>query len=131
MDLEEIIVNLRVLQQLGKNQKLITRGSYLNIESPSLIPEFIRRWNRQDNRFETIKKINSVINSAIKCINTDKFNMKQYLIDSKSGIDNLKETYATCTQTCARLDLILDKINESIGIKNENENKNNNEYDVD
>jgi hypothetical protein len=23
----------------------------------------------------------------------------------------LKETYATCTQTCARLDLILDKIN--------------------
>jgi hypothetical protein len=23
----------------------------------------------------------------------------------------LKETYATCTQTCARLDLVLDKIN--------------------
>ena len=111
MDIEEIIVNLRVLQQLNKNQKLITRGAYLNIEAPSLIPEFIRRWNRQDNRFETIKKINSVINSAIKSIDTDKFNMKQYLINSKVGIENLKETYATCTQTCARLDLILDKIN--------------------
>ena len=113
MDIEEIIINLRILNQLDKNQKLITRGSYLNIETPSLIPEFIRRWNRQDNRFETIKKINSVINSAIKLIDTDKFNMKQYLTDSKGGIDNLKETYATCTHTCARLDLILDKINGS------------------
>ena len=111
MDIEEIIINLRILNQLNKNQKLITRGSYLNIEAPSLIPEFIRRWNRQDNRIETIKKINSVINSAIKLIDTDKFNMKQYLTDSKIGIENLKETYATCTQTCARLDLILDKIN--------------------
>ena len=65
MDLEEIIVNLRVLNKLDKHQKLITRGAYLNIESPSLIPESVRRWNRQENRFETIKKINAVVNAAI------------------------------------------------------------------
>jgi hypothetical protein len=111
MDLEEIIVNLRVLNKLDKHQKLITRGAYLNIESPSLIPESIRRWNRQENRFETIKKINAVVNAAISNVNTDKFDMKQYIIDAKVGIENLKDTYATCTQTCARLDLILDKIN--------------------
>jgi len=111
MDLEETIINLRILNKLDKNQKLITRGAYLNIEAPSLIPEFMRRWNRQDNRYETIKKINSVINSAISNIETDKFDMKQYVVDAKIGIENLKETYATCTQTCARLDIILDKIN--------------------
>ena len=110
MDLEETIINLRILNKLDKNQKLITRGAYLNIETKSLVPEFVRRWNRQDNRFETIKKINAVINSAISNLETDKFDMKQYLKDAKIGIENLKETYATCTQTCARLDIILDKI---------------------
>ena len=56
MDVEEIIINLKILEKLDKNQKLITRGSYLNIETRSLVPEFLRRWNRQDNRHETIKK---------------------------------------------------------------------------
>ena len=113
MDIEEIVINLKILSQLNKNQKLITRGSYINIEAPSLIPEFIRRWNRQENRAETIKKINTIINFAIDIIdNTDnKYDIKQYIIDSKLGIQNLKETYSTCSQTCARLDVILDKIN--------------------
>ena len=113
MDIEEIVINLKILSQLDKNQKLVTRGAYINIEGPSLIPEFIRRWNRQENRAETIKKINNIINFAIDIIdNTDnKYDIKQYIIDSKLGIQNLKETYSTCSQTCARLDVILDKIN--------------------
>jgi hypothetical protein len=112
MDIEEIIINLKILSQLDKNQKLITRGSYINIEGPSLIPEFIRRWNRQENRSETLKKINSIINSAIELIDKEtKYDVKEYIINSKIGIQNLKETYSTCSQTCARLDIILDKIN--------------------
>jgi hypothetical protein len=95
MDVEEIIINLKILQKLEKNQKLITRGAYLNVETTSLIPECLRRWNRQDNRAETLKKINTIVNAAIEL----------------DGIINLKETYSTCCQTCARLDIILDKIN--------------------
>jgi hypothetical protein len=112
MDIEEIIINLKILQKLEKNQKIITRGAYLNIESPSLIPEFIRRWNRQDNRVETLKRINTIVNSAIENLDKNEtFNIKEYLIGAKEGINNLKETYSTCSQTCARLDIILDKIN--------------------
>ena len=115
MDIEEIIINLKILQNLEKNQKLITRGAYLNIESPSLIPEFIRRWNRQDNRVETLKRINTIVNSAIENLDKNEiFNIKEYLVGSKEGINNLKETYSTCSQTCARLDIILDKINTVI-----------------
>jgi hypothetical protein len=117
MDIEEIIINLKILQSLDKNQKLVTRGSYINIESPSLIPEFIRRWNRQENRAETIKKINNIVNSAIENIDkNDIFNIKEYLINSKTGILNLKETYATCSQTCARIDIIIDKINSNTSV---------------
>lgn len=116
MDIEETIINLKILQKLEKNQKLITRGAYLNIEPPSLIPEFIRRWNRQDNRHETLKKINTIVNTAIDLINKneDTYNIKNYLDGSKEGINNLKETYSTCSQTCARIDIILDKINAAL-----------------
>ncbi len=116
MDIDEIIINLKLLETLDKNQKLITRDAYLNIEPRSLIPEFLRRWNRQDNRNETIKKINNIITQAIKHINDDNlnYNIKEYLRRSMIGISNLKETYSTCSQTCARLDVILDKIRLSL-----------------
>ena len=116
MDAEEVIINLKLLSQVERGQKLITRDAYLNIEGPYIfIPEFVRRWNRQDNRHETIKKINSVINFAIAYIkehpDETTFNVKMYLEHSKTGISNLKETYSICTQTCSRLDVLIDKIN--------------------
>ena len=66
MDVDEVLINLKVLEQLQVNQKLISRGQYLNIEFTSVVPEFVRRWKRQDNRNETIKKLNIIIISAIK-----------------------------------------------------------------
>ena len=128
MDKEELLINLKVLSQLQKNQKLISRGAYINIEIVSIIPEFIRRWNRQDNRHESIKKINSIVNRSVEFIaswekdledgeiNVDLDNMKQYLENALNGIKNLKETYATCVQTCARLDVIINKITDVLKI---------------
>jgi hypothetical protein len=117
MDIDEIVINLKLLETLDKNQKLVTRDAYLNIEPSSLVPQFIRRWNRQDNRNETIKKLNIIITQAIKHLddeNNTKYNMKEYLKKSMIGISNLKETYSTCSQTCARLDVLLDKIRLSL-----------------
>lgn len=126
MDTEEIFINLKVLESLDKNQKLISRGKFLNVEPISIIPEFARRWYRQDNRDETIKKINLIVNSAIDIIRkqenespdessdsmdqTGNHNIRKYLGGSLNGVKNLKETYATCSQTCARLDVIINKI---------------------
>ena len=111
MDTDEILVNLKVLEQLQVNQKLISRGSYLNIEYQSIVPEWIRRWRRQDNRNETIKKINLIISSAIevKKKNNDK-NIEEHLINCLNGLKSLKETYATCCQTTARIEVIINKI---------------------
>ena len=36
--------------------------------------------------------------------------MKIYLENALQGIKNLKETYATCSQTCARIDVVVNKI---------------------
>ena len=124
---------------MEKNQKLISRGQYINIEPQSIIPEAIRRWRRQDSRDETLKKINLIVNSAIEYISKQSqqqtrtnqilieeeettrttilghkpksgHEMKVYLENALCGIQNLKETYATCSQTCARIDVVLNKI---------------------
>lgn len=110
MDEEEVIINLKLLSQVEKGQKLITRDAYLNIEGPYIfIPEFVRRWRRQDSRHETVKCINRIINDAISLLKREPL-MKTYIRAAKPGIMNLKETYSMCHQTCARLDMILDKV---------------------
>jgi hypothetical protein len=110
MEREEIIVNLKLLESVQKMQKLTTRDVFLNIEPESLIPECFRRWKRQDGRDNTIKKINEIVNCSIVLVEQKDTAIKDYLVKSSIGIANLKETYAACKQTCARIDTILDKI---------------------
>jgi hypothetical protein len=109
MNIEEIIINLKLLSQVEKGQKIITKDTYLNIETRTIVPECIRRWNRQDSRHDTLRAINRVVNDALSLINSDvriRLGLKECLM----GITNLKDTYTQCHQTCARIDMILDKI---------------------
>ena len=50
VEYDEVVVNLKVLASVSVNSKLYTRGSLLNIEQNSIIPEGIRSWYRDDNR---------------------------------------------------------------------------------
>jgi len=104
MDLESTIVNLNVIAQLKKGQRLNTRGEYLDIEAPCLIPECIRRWRRQDTRDNMILALNKIINEAIRQ------DIPRYLDKAIVGLDNLKYTYSHCKQTLARLEMLTDKI---------------------
>ena len=110
-DYDEVVVNLKVIGSVVVNTKLYTKGAYLNIEQPMLIPESVRRWYRQDSRDDAIKRIDRTTSKAASYIETNKDKlMTQYLKDAKTGITNMKETYSSCMQTVARLDTILDKI---------------------
>jgi hypothetical protein len=102
-----------VLRQVKKGQKLCTRGAFLDIETPYLVPECIRRWKRQDNRDNMIIVLNRIINNALIIHKTDD-SLTVYIDQCVSGLDNLKHTYSMCHQTVARLDMILDKIRKVI-----------------
>ena len=125
MEVDEILVNLKVLEQLQANQKLISRGPFLNIEYESIVPECIRRWRRQDNRNETIKKINLVINSALELKRKRDINIDENLRNVCNGLRSLKVTYSTCCQTTARIQVIISKIKLNISgeISDEDNNK--------
>jgi hypothetical protein len=109
---DEVNVNLTVLAKLPINTRLNTSGVYMNIESETYIPQFVRRWARGDNRDEMIQKINRVVIKAISIIsqNPNDIELLTHLDNASTGIMNLKETYSTCVQTCARLDVINNKI---------------------
>jgi len=110
---DELLVNLIVISKLQINTKLYTSGVYLNLEQPNYIPESIRRWMRQDNRDETIKKINRIITRALDELVRDTANSvayRRHLLEAKRGLLNLRETYSTCIQTVARIDTLIGKI---------------------
>ena len=108
---DEAVVNLKVIGSIVVNTKLYTKGTYLNIERPMIIPESFRRWYRQDSRDDAIKRIDRTISKATSYVEANKDKqMMQYLKDARTGITNMKETYSLCVQTVARLDTILDKI---------------------
>jgi hypothetical protein len=111
--LDEIIIDLKVIASLSQNNKLVTGGCYLNVEQPNyLLPESLRRWYRGDSRDEAVKRISSTLLKAIDKIKQDKTIIK-HLKHSVLGVENLKRTYSKCTQTVARLDALIDKINTS------------------
>lgn len=117
-EIDEILINLKVLESLEINKKLVTRDTYLNVETDKIIPVGIRRWWRQDDRNETLRKIDDIVDKALRLRN-DKGKSEvidPYLIDSIKGLRNLKQTYSLCVQTCARLDTIIGKINRNITV---------------
>ena len=119
MEIEELMINLKIIEKLEIHQKLITRDTYLNIERTSIIPEWMRRWNRQDNRHETIKKINAVVNDTIFLLSKnatlcDQYKLKDALLACIKGLNNLKETYVICNQTYSRIELIIEKIKGAV-----------------
>ena len=111
-DYDEVVVNLKVIASITINSKLYTKGSLLNLEQYSIVPESVRRWYRQDSRDDSIKKIERIVNKAF----TYMPKVSKYLTDAKTGIFNMKETYSGCVQTAARLDAINDKIESAIKV---------------
>ena len=109
-ELNEVIVNLNVLSKLEKNKKLITKQQYLNIDTSSTkLTSAVTRWWREEGRDDALKKIDWLITKSEQFLKTNS-EIEVYLKNAITGLENLKQTYSSCTQTQARLDVIIDKI---------------------
>ncbi len=110
---DELIINLKVLSKLDKNNKLTTKEKFLNLQSSYLLPEAISRWWNGDNRDESLKFLDNLATKSIKFLKENN-DLLQNIKESLVGLENLKDTYSKCTQTNARLDVIIEKINKGI-----------------
>ena len=107
MNVDDIIVNLKVIGSIEPNQRINTNGNFLNIEGITLVPQSVKRWWREDSRDKCIKLIDQIVQHAIA---NDTIEIQSALQNCIVGMENLKQTYSSCIQTKARLDTIIEKI---------------------
>jgi hypothetical protein len=120
-EIDDLVTNLKILSKLEQNKKIMAKDNIINIEQDYLIPESIRRAYRGDSRDITIKKIDNIMMKSIQVTNDNIFDLKEYIISTKAGINNLRETYSECQKTQARLSTILDKIDRFISNEEQHE----------
>ena len=111
MDDNAIIINLKVIAAIQPNDKINTSDNFLNIETKNLIPQFVKRWWRHDDRNESLNRIDDIITEALGKNNAI---ILENVEGALSGLNNLKSTYSKCIQTIARINTIIEKINIAI-----------------
>lgn len=115
-EIDELCVNLKILSNMPINTRLSTTGIFLNHEvSTYYIPISVKRWWGGDSRDETIRKLERIVNrtilfSEVTDLDSTRYKLVDLLTKSIAGIKNIRETYATCVQTSARIDTIIAKI---------------------
>jgi hypothetical protein len=109
MEVDFCIISLKIIGGLQVGQRIISTDSYINVEQTSLIPEFIRRWKRGDDRNRAIKLLNVIINNSIHFYKRGELD-KRYLDEAITGLHNLQSTYSTDPLSVSRIDALVDKI---------------------
>lgn len=113
MEDNALIINLKVIAAIQPNDKINTSDNYLNIENNTIVPVSIKRWWRSDDRNESLNRIDLIISEALtKNTPLIESNIK----DSIVGLTNFKKTYSKCTQSIARINTIIEKINNKYDI---------------
>lgn len=109
MEVDFCIISLKIIAGLQIGQRIISTENFINVEQTSLIPEFIRRWKRGDDRNRAIKLINVIINNSIHFYKRNEID-KRYLDEAIVGLHNLQSTYSSDPLSVSRIDTLVDKI---------------------
>ncbi len=118
-NMKDIITNLKFISNLQKHDKINTR--YMFKEPVGFLTSFSRTFFYNDNRKNALKFIESTINNGFDLLTyyerleklSDRaicLNIVQDLLQSKVGLENLKETYSSDLQFVCNIDTIIQTI---------------------
>ena len=134
MDIETIILNMRIISEIKENDKLVANKKCLEIDKRYM--QSIQRWWYEDGRQNALIKISNIVNNLFDFIdktygvnekikNSDTFEedkthlfqrIHRILSNSIKGLENLKITYRNDIKTITKIDLIIEKINIKLEI---------------
>lgn len=129
LDIETIILNMRIISEIKENEKLVANSECLEIDTRYI--QSIQRWWYIDGRQDALIKISNIVNKLFEFIdktysknnkinNDNKFEEDKthlfqrihiILLNSIKGLENLKITYKNDIKTITKIDLIIEKIN--------------------
>tara|TARA_Y100000817_G_C16583136_1_gene422851 strand:+ start:155 stop:556 length:402 start_codon:yes stop_codon:yes gene_type:complete len=116
-DSDVIWVNLKVLSKLEPFQKLNTRRTHFQLQASTnvYLPEFVLRWWIGSNRESDFNRLKELYIAAEKILQTnEKDRMIVHLKDSIKGLESLQKTYETDATTKAKIDWLVDSVNQTI-----------------
>ena len=134
-ELDNNILNLKIISKIQENDKLITNDELIKIDSPNFL-QGISRWYNNNSRAITLKKLNEIIEISFKftdvIINNEVIQYENNLYslednnselfqkfiveltNSLNGLNNLKNTYSNDILIASQIDLIINKINNRL-----------------
>lgn len=115
---ERLLVNLRILSQVQPFQRINTKSEFLGIEAISWHSP-VSRWFRSDDREACMRRLAELINEAGTTLSENKAaeidGVKNWLQNSKGGVNNLTKTYESDATTVAQLQHLIEKIDNLLG----------------
>lgn len=115
---ENTLINLRVLQSLQCHNRIDTTQTLFQIHTPmQWFPSWAKRWWASQSRSTDISRIQGLYTEALGFINAGhphSVRLREYLDESRRGLENLKTTYTNDPTIVARIDVILDSVNHTL-----------------
>ncbi len=118
LNIETVVLNLKLISKIKQNEKLIIDNKIIKVDVRIL--QNIRRWLTSDGRDESIDYVEFIISETIAYINNlvddnnlvySKSKLIEELSNTSNGLDNLKSTYKIDNIITSRIDILKEKIN--------------------
>ena len=137
--IDQLLLDLKILSQIKKNDKICTNNDQLSIDNPRIFQGF-SRWFYNNSRDSTMEYIETTLHSTLYFTNliltnesispdssshlpNQKFHdnnselLKKFYLEmlhSVEGLKNLKATYEQDITIASRIQLVIDKLEERI-----------------
>lgn len=120
---DHLLTSLKVISMIKEGQKVCVRNGHLSLEVQSTgVITSLRRWIHRDSRQTTIAYIKSVVHNALTVTKTHNNELSVYKIsksldESIAGINSLTVTYDDDATVSATLQVLRDRIQTELKMK--------------
>ena len=123
-DATNILTSLKIIAQIRQHDKVSTRGDTVRVDNNYL--QAVRRYVNGESREINLLHISEIFSQAFELLRLKKQDddevvsrLEMELLNAKKGLENLKSTYAGDSVSHARLDVIIDQLNDKVKKKEE------------
>ena len=107
-------VNLKILAKLQPFEKLGTRRTHFEINPSHTLQEAFFRWWIGANRESDFNRIKDLYRDAEKLLETQPARAKEHITESIKGLHSLQKTYEKDITMKARIDCLIDDVNNKL-----------------
>ena len=115
-DHADLLTSLKIVAQVRAGGRLSTRGATIEVDSRSGLTQAAARWWVGETRHANLDQLAKIVSAAIAAADARVApRLRGELRHAAEGLANLRLTYRECSISTARLDVLLENIEEAVG----------------